>query len=82
MDGVGGSATDLTSTGELPAPITNGPPSDTDYMVTRHERYTRRPVPIPVLGLTVSDNVDNSEGLKGDDVDVTPVVSQLSLIHI
>jgi len=78
VDGVGGPATDLTSTGELPAPITNGPPSDTGYMVMRHGRYTRRPVPIPVLGLTVSDNVDNSEGLKGDDVDVTPVVSQQS----
>ena len=26
----------------------------------------------------MSDNVDNSEGLKGDDVDVTPVVSHQS----
>jgi len=51
VDGVGGPATDLTSTGELPAPITDRPPSDTGYMVTRHGRYMRRPAPTSVLGL-------------------------------
>ena len=78
VDGVGGPATDLTPTEELPAPITDRPPSDTGYMVTRHGRYTRRPALILVLRLAVSDDVNNSEGLKRDDVDVTLVVSHQS----
>lgn len=71
MGGVDGPPADPMPTGGSQAPITEGPSPDTGYMVTRHGRYARRPAPIPVSELVVSDDADDFENFEGDDVDAT-----------